>query len=179
MKNKPLVIIGSGQQASLVWEAAELQNFQIELQLTEENEKQYLTDEEFCHSHTFIIAIGDNQTRKDVSGTYKNLEYGNVIHPEAFVSPSAKLGRGIFVGPKAVIHTNAVIGNHCIINTSSVIEHDCIIGDFTHVAPSATLTGSVIVGDVSLIGAGATVAPGAQIPKHHLVKAGSVFKGDL
>ncbi|MBQ9572900.1 MAG: hypothetical protein IJR22_05870 [Acidaminococcaceae bacterium] len=56
-----------------------------------------------------------------------------LVHPTAYVSPSATVGAGTVVEPKAVINTNSQIGQGCIISVGTVVDHDCVIGDFCHI----------------------------------------------
>ncbi len=131
----------------------------------------------------WIMALGDLALRRRtidalarVPGTPPAV---SVIHPTAFVSPSAGVGRGVYIGPQAVIHTRAALGEHGIINSGAIVEHDCVIGQNVHIAPGAVLGGGARVGAETLIGLGARVLPGISIGQGCLVGAGSVVLGDV
>ena len=53
-----------------------------------------------------IVAIGDNRTRRRYAATLaaEGFELVSAIHPTAFVSPTATLGRNVVVGPERVDH---------------------------------------------------------------------------
>lgn len=102
-----------------------------------------------------------------------------LVHPTAWVSPSAELGRGVFVGPMAVINARARIAHHAIINTGAVVEHECDVGLGAHVAPHATLAGGTRVGAHALVGLGAAVLPGAAVGARAVVGAGAVVLQDV
>lgn len=122
-----------------------------------------------------IIAIGNNRTRKERgSGTLVA-----VIHPEAFVEVSARLGRGVFIGPRAVVHVGAQVGRGAIVNTAAIVEHDCVVGDWVHLAPGTVLCGGVTVGEGVLVGANATVQPGVTIAPWVIVGSGSNVTRDI
>lgn len=94
-----------------------------------------------------------------------------VVHPQAYVSPSARLGPGVIALAGAVIHPGAVIGRGVIVNTRAVVEHDSTIGEGSHVAPGAIILGGGSVGRCALIGAGAVILPGAVVADEALVPA--------
>ena len=67
-----------------------------------------------------------------------------LIHPEAYVSPSATIGEGTVIFPKAVVHTGATIGKECILSIGSLIDYDCVLEDGVHLDCGATIKGSRI-----------------------------------
>ncbi len=97
-----------------------------------------------------------------------------IAHPAASISPTATLGRGIYIGPLAVIHSRARIGDHAIINTGAIIEHDCAVGENAHIAPGAILGGGVTVGEDTLIGMGSRILPHVTVGRHATVAAGAI-----
>ncbi len=127
----------------------------------------------------FIIAIGNNEIRRRISATYKELKYYTAIHPTAVLSKDIKLGCGTAVMANAVVNASAVIGNHCIINTGAIIEHDNILEDYVHISPKAALGGTVRVGKNTHIGIGATVRNNINICDDCIIGAGAVVVKDI
>lgn len=83
-----------------------------------------------------FVAIGNNALRQQLIGQLKEMQgvtLVSLVHPTAYVSPSATMGLGTVVEPKAVINTNSRIGQGCIISVGTVVDHDCVIGDFCHI----------------------------------------------
>jgi len=97
-----------------------------------------------------------------------------VVHPSAFISPTARLASGVFIGPSAIVHARARVGPHAIINSGAIVEHDCTIGENTHLAPGSVIGGTVTIGSDTLLGLGCRVLPGLFIGKHCTIGAGAV-----
>jgi sugar O-acyltransferase (sialic acid O-acetyltransferase NeuD family) len=102
-----------------------------------------------------------------------------VVHPAAYIAPSASTGAGCFVGPRAVVHTRASLHMHVIVNTGAIIEHECQVGAASHIAPGVVLGGRVVVGEYTLIGLGARVLPGVTIGSGCVVGGGAVVVRDV
>jgi sugar O-acyltransferase (sialic acid O-acetyltransferase NeuD family) len=102
-----------------------------------------------------------------------------VIHPTAWVSPSAELGAGSVVFAQAAIQAQAVIGIGAILNTGCSVDHDAQLGDGVHICPGARLAGEVQMGDRSWIGIGASVMQQIRIGADVTVGAGAAVLRDL
>jgi sugar O-acyltransferase (sialic acid O-acetyltransferase NeuD family) len=122
----------------------------------------------------FIISIGDNVIRKQVSEKLA-VAYISVVHSFATVSDSVGIKEGTVVMAGTIINASTKIGKHCIINTNSVVEHDCKIEAFVHISPSATIAGNVCIGEGTHIGAGTIVIPNITIGKWCTIGAGTVI----
>ena len=128
-----------------------------------------------------IVAIGDNRTRQRYVATLggEGFELVSAIHPSAFVSPTAKLGRNVVVGPNASVITEARIGDATIVNTGAIVEHECEVGQAVHVAPGACLAGRVRVGACAFVGIGAQVIQCLSVGEGATVGAGAVVLQDV
>ena len=81
-----------------------------------------------------IVAIGDSEKRLNLIEKLTGVGYNIpvLIHPRAYVAPSAVIGKGSFVEPMAVIHTDVSVGMGCIISAGTIINHNAVVGDGCH-----------------------------------------------
>ncbi|HEB60633.1 MAG TPA: acetyltransferase [Phycisphaeraceae bacterium] len=193
IKRAPVLIVGGGGHAAVVAEAArytrEVVGFldddpHAALPAQKLNRLGALSDITADFAPLFIVAIGDNTTRRQVHQQCLELTAGrmqavDIIHPRAFVSLTSQWHGGTFAAPGAIVHSSAVIGAGVILNSASVVEHDCCIGAFSHIAPGAVLGGNVNTGEEAFIGLGARVLPGITIGARAIVGAGAVVTRDV
>ena len=102
-----------------------------------------------------------------------------VVHPTAFVEPSARLSAGVQVMPHAYVGSESDVGFGVIINTAAVVSHDCRLGAYANVSPGALLAGGVTVGEAALVGMGVTVNLGVTIGDAARVGNSAVVKMDV
>ena len=183
-----LIVLGAGGHASVVIEAAQAAWPDVEILVFDEAPKtERILDLPISQGRPdpvnfdtattqAIVAIGNNQVRATLTHWLEDAGFklATVIHPTAWVSPSASIEQGSFVSARAVINARAKIGAACIINTAAVVEHDCMIKKSTHICPSATLAGAVKIGSQTTVGANSTIRELVSIADNITIGAGSV-----
>lgn len=102
-----------------------------------------------------------------------------VIHPQAFVSPSATIGRGCFIKAGAIVETNSSVGDMCIIDNGVVIAHDNKIAPAVHLAPGVSTGGSVQIGSRTIVGIGSSIATGMVVGENCIVSVGTAVNRDI
>lgn len=104
-----------------------------------------------------IVSIGNNDLRRTLIQRLQAVDapIATLVHPRAFVAPSATLGEGSVVLPGAVVNTNASVGKGCILSIGALVDHDATIDDFSHVNAGAVVAAGKR--------AGGKVAPGAVV----------------
>lgn len=102
-----------------------------------------------------------------------------LVHPQASVSPGARVGDGSQVLAMAVVAADATLGRGVIINHGAIVDHESVLGDGCHLAPGAVLCGCVQLGENVFIGAGATILPRLSIGANTIIGAGSVVTRDM
>lgn len=128
--------------------------------------------------YEFIIAIGDNKKREEISHS-PNLKFYTAIHPSAQMGLDVEIQEGTVIMANACINSSAKIGKHCIINTGAIIEHDNIIEDFVHISPNVALGGTVKIGKSTHVGIGSTIKNNITICENCKIGAGAVVVKDI
>jgi sugar O-acyltransferase (sialic acid O-acetyltransferase NeuD family) len=128
-----------------------------------------------------LVAIGNSDLRLQWLRrlTPVGFQLPALIHPTAWVSPSAHIGSATVVFAQAVIHAQALIGSGAILNTACSVDHDAQLGDGVHICPGANLAGEVYVGHRSWIGIGSSVIQQVRIGADVTVGAGAAVVRDL
>ena len=106
-----------------------------------------------------FVAIGNPQVRARLVEQLKSsgIAPATLVHPTAYVSPSAQLQKGCSVEPLAVMQTGAILGTATFVASGAVIRHNATVGDFCH------------------IDCNAVVQTGASVPNDTKVPCNSVF----
>jgi acetyltransferase EpsM len=102
-----------------------------------------------------------------------------VVHPAAWLDPSATVADGAHVLAQAYVGATATVGFGAVVNTATVVSHGCTVGACVNLSPGALLAGDVRVGDRALIGMGATVNVGLTVGAGAVVGNGATVKADV
>lgn len=185
--NKKVVIIGAGGHGKVIADIIKRNNDEV-VGFLDDKEAALpspfhivgkLSDANKYKDYWFIVAIGNNETRKNIMQTYHSFNWYTAIHPSAVIAEDVELQPGTVVMANAVINSGSKIGRGVIINTSSSVDHDCMIDEFCHIAVGAHLAGSVNVGQGTFIGAGATLINNINICDNCTIGAGAVVIKDI
>jgi sugar O-acyltransferase (sialic acid O-acetyltransferase NeuD family) len=120
-----------------------------------------------------IIAIGNNEIRKKISGSIKH-NFCKIIADSSQISNFTAIGKGTVVLQNAVIQSGISIGFNSIINAGAIIDHDSIIESFVHISPGAIISNNVKIGEGSLIGAGSIITKNKVLPPWTVIPPGTV-----
>ena len=159
-----LLIVGAGGHGQVVAEIARDLGYN-HIEFLDDNYKGAigkLSDiEKYANEFEFaFVAIGNNVKRNALIGKLSQCGYTvpTLIHPTAFVSKAATIGKGSVVLPMAIINANATVGVGCIISSAAVIDHNTSIGDCAHIDVGAIVKSGGVVADLTKIDAGQVVS---------------------
>lgn len=109
----------------------------------------------------FVCAIGDPDDKMRYVNEIRRRggEMVSVIHPMAYVAPTAKVGIGAILAPNTAVAADAVLGECVIVNVNSSVSHDCIVGAGTSISPGCSIAGRCKIGERAFVGTGASVLP--------------------
>lgn len=131
-------------------------------------------------AQAFIIAIGDPILRRRMADVVD--EIGGVlvslIHPTAYVSPTAQIGSGTLLCPYSLIAANSTLGSNVAVNVFASVGHDARVGEHCVISSYSAVTGAVSLGSESFLGTHCTITPGRTIGRRSKVSAGSTVTRD-
>jgi sugar O-acyltransferase (sialic acid O-acetyltransferase NeuD family) len=102
-----------------------------------------------------------------------------LIDPSAFISSTAKIGKGCIIYPGCFIGANAILGDGVLMLHGCTVNHDNVIGDRTVLTSNVTIAGNVTVGQSVYMGQGSNVRQFVKIGSHSFVGMGAVVLKDV
>jgi sugar O-acyltransferase (sialic acid O-acetyltransferase NeuD family) len=105
--------------------------------------------------------------------------FQTLIHPTAYVSRRARVGRGALILQQCTISNGAVVGDHVVILQGAVAAHDCVLADYAIVTSAVTVGSRAQIERSTYLGTQCTMLPGVKIGEGSLVGAGSVVLRDV
>jgi sugar O-acyltransferase (sialic acid O-acetyltransferase NeuD family) len=129
----------------------------------------------------FLISVGDPAMRREIQERLRarGATFASLVHPRAYVSPSAKIGSGCIIAPFATVGSYACLEDHVLLNIFASAGHDTHVGSFCVLSPYAVVSGSSVLEDGVFVGAHGVVTPDKRIGSNAQVAAGAVVYRDL
>lgn len=112
-----------------------------------------------------VVAIGNNAVRERLHALVgeAGFELLSVIHPAAFVSPTATVGPGCAVMAGAIVGTEAQLGEGAIVNCGATVDHHCRVEAFGHLGVNACMAGGAVLGRRAWMQAGSALGYGVRV----------------
>lgn len=160
---KRLVILGAGGYGRTVKDIAEQLGYSTIVLDDADPIHPISTFSSYIDGHTsFIPAFGNNAFRMEWINRIEESggKLATLIHPTAYISPTATINPGTVVLPHAIINTDVVVGKGCILNLGAIVDHGCILEEGVHVCLGAIVKGENRIEKCSKIEAGEVVERG-------------------
>lgn len=150
--NRNLLIIGAGQYGQIAKEIAEAMNYFEKISFLDDKKDcaigKFCDYEKYSSTYSYaVVAIGNPEIRLEWINRLEAVCYkiAILVHPQAYVSPSAQIMRGSIIEPMAVVHADCVIKIGCIISAGAVINHTAMCFDACHIDCNATVLSNTLV----------------------------------
>lgn len=195
---KKLILVGGGGHAKVVIDAVDQAKYEIVGILDKDNSHLHerinnieiigidSQSEDFLalgikYAFVAIGHIGNPKIRNMLFYQLqdKGFDFINIIHRNAILSDSVRIGKGNLIMAGSILNTESCIGNNNIINTGAILEHEVVVKNGVHIAPGTVIAGGSKINDNVFIGAGSTVIQGISIGKNSIIGAGSVVIHDI
>jgi sugar O-acyltransferase (sialic acid O-acetyltransferase NeuD family) len=191
---KEIYIVGAGTYGEVMYELAEILGYKVNGFYDEDENKLNLSimgveiirkfstlNQNEINGKNFIVAIGNNNTRLNIMN--KINEFGGftptLIHPSAVISPSAQIGKGVYIHANACIWTKVKIDDYCIISPNVVIAHHTNVGKACLISTLSGVGASIKIEDLVFVGMGCTLITGLNVVgENSLIGAGAVVIKD-
>jgi sugar O-acyltransferase (sialic acid O-acetyltransferase NeuD family) len=179
VNNKRLLIVGAGTFGRTIQEAAMLSGYWSECCFLDDSFPSVSTYDGYSIIGTvsdigevvesfngLVVAIGNNHIRKELLNKFLDLNYPvvSLIHPRAYVSERATIGRGSLIMAGAVVGAHASLGIGCILNPNSVCDHDCNMANFSHLGVGCVMAGTTSMEEGAWLRAGVGISYGTVVP---------------
>ena len=167
--NKNLLILGAGGHGHVVKETAMAMGVFEKIDFLDDNpdcnESIGLCRDniEFKNAYKYAFpAIGDSKSRMNwIERLNQNcFTIPVLVHPTAFISPSASVYPGTVVEANAIVNTRSVIEGGCIISVGVIIDHDTFVEQGCHIDCGSIIKSNCAVKAYTKIESGEVVTHG-------------------
>jgi len=127
------------------------------------------------------VGVGHPSTRARLGQALlaRGARLATVVHPTAWVAPTAELGAGVALAPFACVGPGVRVGELVMLNTYASLGHDAVVGRACVLASYAVATGHATLDDEAFLATHAVVTPGRRVGARARVSAGAVVFHDV
>lgn len=128
-----------------------------------------------------IVAVGEPVWKGALysKAALDRYSFARLIHPTAYVSPSAVLGNGIIIKMGSFISCDTVIGDNSSVEVGCMIAHDCKIEENCQISSGVSLGGGCVIRKGVFIGMNACIREMVEIGEDSIVGIGAVVLHDI
>jgi sugar O-acyltransferase (sialic acid O-acetyltransferase NeuD family) len=124
----------------------------------------------------FVVAVGDPEARTRIIRHLRGrgVSFFDVVHPTAFVAPTARIGEGCIIAPFCAVGNASRLGDHVVLTWYASVAHDADVESYAVLSPYSTVNGGASLGEGAFLGTHAAVNPMQRVGCWAKVAAGSV-----
>ena len=124
----------------------------------------------------FVVAVGEPTSRELLfdRAAARGYDFATIVHPSAFVSPSARLGRGVVIKMQSIVSAEAVLEDNVFVQADAIIGHDARIGSHTQVSAFSHVAGHAELGRRCYLGVRASVREECRMGDDVVLAMGAV-----
>jgi len=87
-----------------------------------------------------VIAIKDGKVRERIVKTHSSFKsWETIIHPNAVIASSSRIGKGGIVFPNVTVSVDTMIGDFALLYIQAVVLNDSQIGNYVSVMANTTV----------------------------------------
>lgn len=126
----------------------------------------------------FIVCTGDPTIRHRIYRDLvsMNLTLARIVHPMAYVAPSAGIGAGAIIYPGVFVGPFVQLGANVVLHAQVAVHHDARLDASVVLSPGALLCGHAECGTAAFLGTGASILPKMRLGAYSKLSAGSVLR---
>ena len=124
----------------------------------------------------FVIAVGEPSSRELLYNRVaeQGFTFATIVHPSAFVAPSAKLGQGVFVKMQSIVSSDAVLEDNVFVQADCIVGHDVHMGAHSQVSAFTHIAGNAHIGERCYLGVRASIREECVMGDDVVVAMGAV-----
>ncbi len=130
--------------------------------------------------NSYIIGIAHPQIRQNAfeEFTAKGANFINLIHPNVYVCPSAKLGKANVIQRDSTLYCNSQLGNGNYLNGAVNLAHDAVVGDYNLFGSYCMVLGNAVMGSKNQLAPNCVLLNNAVVGNENLLAPNSyIYKG--
>ena len=161
MKKENLLILGAGQYGQVVRETAEAMGIFERICFLDDNNPAAIGKlAEYARFRgayaCAFVAMGNPALRKQWLEKLEEagFELPVLVHPKAYISPSALLGCGTIVEPMAVVNTGAVVEKGSLLCAGCIVNHNAYIAVCCQIDCGAVVAAAANVAEGTKVASG-------------------------
>jgi sugar O-acyltransferase (sialic acid O-acetyltransferase NeuD family) len=194
IKNKKLVIVGTGETADIAYEyftydsdyqvvAFSVSKKHIETDRSNglpvvpfEDVQIFFPPEEY-YIYVAISYVKLNRSREKMynEAKYKGYKLATYISSHAFVWRNVSIGENVFIFENNVVQHHAIIGNNVTLWSGNHIGHRTELGENAYLSSHCVISGFCKIGDNSFLGVNCTFNDNITIARDTVIGSGALI----